>query len=226
MKTDSPAHEPWILRWLRAHKPERGAEILLLAATHNLPGVRHWALGRAEYLRLDLATALRFLESDLPDCITAGRKFFEALAPGSADEMDYALALCDSPGYAARGFGREFIEARRETLFNGDLLARLAQHSSPDMQAWLAEKLLQSAAPPQAIAPFDRAVLRARGRARKAKNLVQTRHESPNEAAPDNATLLEIARGRTRRDADWALRQLAQKALAGEKIEGGVEVEF
>ncbi len=223
LKTDSPAHEPWILRWLRAHKPERGEEILLLAATHNLPGVRKWALGRAEYLRLDLPTALRFLEADLPECIASGRKFFEALPIGADDEMDYALALCDSPGYAARGFGREFIESRRQTLFSGALLARLAQHSSPDMQAWLAEKLLDNAAPTQATQPFDRAVLRARGRARKAKNLVQTRHESKNEPAPDTATLLEIARSRTRRDADWALRQLAQKALSGEKIEG-VEV--
>lgn len=223
LKTDSPSHEPWILRWLRVHKPEKGDQILLLAATHNLPGVRKWALSRAEYLRLDLMTALRLLEAELPDCIAAGRKFFESLPPGADDEQNYALALCDSPGYAARGFGREFIEARRETLFNGDLLAKLAQHSSPDMQAWLAEKLLQNAAPAQATAPFDRAILRARGRARKAKNLVQARHENHAEAAPDNATLLELARGRTKRDADWALRQLAQKAMSGEKIEG-VEV--
>lgn len=222
LKTDSPAHEAWIMRWLRTHKPEKGDEILLLAATHNLPEVRRWALGRAEYLRLDLATALRLLEAELPDCVAAGRKFFEALPTGGSDEMDYALALCDSPGYAARGFGREFIEARRATLFSGDLLARLAQHSSPDMQAWLAEKLLDNEAPAEATKPFDRAVLRARGRARKAKDLVQTRQEQTGlgEAAPDSATLLEIARGRTKRDADWALRQLAGRALSGEKIEG------
>ncbi len=219
LKTDDPTHEPWILRWFKAHKPEKGDELLLLAATHNLPGVRKWGLARAEYLRLDLASALRLLESDLPDCISAGRAFFET-AEG-ADELDYALALCDSPGYAARGYGREFIEARRETLFSGDLLARLAQGSSPDMQAWLAEKLLQNAAPATATQTFDAAVLRARGRARKAKNLVQARYEKDGaaEAKVDNATLLEIARSRTPRDAQWALRQLAERALAGEKIE-------
>ena len=229
LKTDDPTHEPWILRWFKAHKPEKGDELLLLAATHNLPGVRKWGLGRAEYLRLDLASALRLLESDLPECIAAGRTFFEAVESGSDDEIDYALALCDSPGYAARGYGREFIEARRETLFSGDLLARLAQGSSPDMQAWLAAKLLEKAAPPQATQTFDAAVLRARGRARQAKNLVQTRYdknraaaakdEVKDEAKVDNATLLEIARSRTPRDAQWALRQLAERALAGEKIE-------
>lgn len=222
LKTDDPTHEPWILRWFKAHKPEKGDELLLLAATHNLPGVREWGLGRAEYLRLDLASALRLLESDLPECIAAGRKFFEAVESGSDDEKDYALALCDSPGYAARGYGREFIEARRETLFSGDLLGQLAQGSAPDMQAWLAEKLLEKAAPQEATQTFDAAVLRARGRARKAKNLVQTRYEqnSAPEAKVDNATLLEIARSRTPRDAEWALRQLAERTLAGEKIEG------
>lgn len=226
LKTDDPTHEPWILRWFKAHKPEKGDELLLLAATHNLPGVRKWGLGRAEYLRLDLATALRLLEAELPECVQAGRKFFEAVPTGSDDEQDYALALCDSPGYAAREYGREFIEARRETLFSGDLLARLAQGSSPDMQAWLAEKLLEAPAPAEATQTFDKAVLRARGRARQAKNLVQERHQKDGakdgaaEAKVETATLLEIARSRTPRDADWALRQLAERALAGEKIEG------
>ena len=222
LKTDDPTHEPWLLRWFKAHKPEKGEELLLLAATHNLPGVRKWGLGRAEYLHLDLATALRLLEAELPDCIQAGRKFFEGVPTGSADEQDYALALCDSPGYAAREYGREFIEARRESLFKGDLLARLTQHSSPDMQAWLAERLLENPAPSEATQTFDKAVLRARGRARQAKNLVQARQEKANaeQAKIETATLLEIARSRTPRDADWALRQLAERALAGEKIDG------
>ncbi|HEY0072817.1 MAG TPA: hypothetical protein VGB77_01860 [Abditibacteriaceae bacterium] len=226
LKTDDPTHEPWILRWFKAHKPEKGDELLLLAATHNLPGVRKWGLGRAEYLRLDLATALRLLEAELPDCVQAGRKFFESVPGGSDNEQDYALALCDSPGYAAREYGREFIEARRESLFEGDLLARLAQGSSPDMQAWLAEKLLENPAPAEATQTFDKAVLRARGRARQAKNLVQERHQKDGakdgatKAKVETTTLLEIARSRTPRDADWALRQLAERALAGEKIEG------
>ena len=151
--------------------------------------------------------------------------FFEAIPQGADDEQDYALALCDSPGYAARGYGREFIAARRETLFSGDLLAHLAQSSAPDMQAWLAAQLLEKAAPTAAMQTFDTAVLRARSRARQAKNLVQTRHEKGSDAKVDNATLLEIARSRTPRDADWALRQLAQRALAGEKIDG-VEIEL
>jgi hypothetical protein len=73
----------------------------------------------------------------------------------------------------------------------------------------------------EATQPFDRAVLRSRGRARRAKDFVQQRHqEQSGTALLDTATLLELARGRTKRDADWALRQLAQRALSGEKIEG------
>jgi len=68
---------------------------------------------------------------------------------------------------------------------------------------------------------FDRAVLRGRYRARKAKNLVQKRR-TQTEPLPDERTLLELARGRTPRDADWALTQLAKRAL--EAPVDGVEI--
>ena len=76
-------------------------------------------------------------------------------------------------------------------------------------------------------AAFDRQVLRARDRGRQAKELVKARR---NRAKPADAELLlEMARSRTGRDAEWALSQLARLALEGEEIagvtiEGSVEV--
>jgi hypothetical protein len=221
LRTDEPAHEPWLLRWLEANVPGRDDEIFVLAATHQQPGVRRWGLQRARRLGVDLPLALRLMEAELPDCVALAKLFFADAPRRGDEEFDYAMALCDSPGSMARSYGREFIAARRETLLSEKLLANLAQHSEADMQAWLAEQLLQVSSPVEATQPFDRAVLRSRGRARRAKEFVQQRHEGQSETAPlDTATLLELARGRTKRDADWALRQLAQRALSGEKIEG------
>ena len=72
LKTDDAAHEPWLMRWLRAHKPERGDEILLLAATHTLPGVRAWGLGRAKYL--PVSTWRRRCASSSRSCPNAWRR--------------------------------------------------------------------------------------------------------------------------------------------------------
>ncbi len=60
-------------------------------------------------------------------------------------------------------------------------------------------------------------MLRARDRARRAKELVKRRqaHETPS----DIALLLQMARSRTGRDSDWAWEQLARLALDGYEIE-------
>ncbi len=68
---------------------------------------------------------------------------------------------------------------------------------------------------------FDRQVLRARNQGRKAKELVKRRLDA--ETSQDIPLLLELARGRSSRDAEWALGQLARLAVAGVEIEG-VEV--
>ena len=69
---------------------------------------------------------------------------------------------------------------------------------------------------------FDRTVLRTRHKARRAKEQVKQRQErAAPHAQVDLATLLALARGTgTPRDAEWALSQLAKRALAGEKIDG------
>jgi hypothetical protein len=72
---------------------------------------------------------------------------------------------------------------------------------------------------PSETPQFDRDVLRARNKARAAKEAVKARQET--EGTVDVETLLSMARGSgTPRDAEWALSQLARRALAGEQISG------
>ncbi|HEX8551796.1 MAG TPA: hypothetical protein VF681_09600 [Abditibacteriaceae bacterium] len=215
--TDEPAHEPLLLLWLDAYlaQLQRDDTTLLLAATCPLSEVHRRALEQVRAVGLNLPLTLRLLESKLPPAMKLARDWFEESSP--ENEAERALALADSPDFDVQQIGREFILARRARLLTGETLQRLAENTSAPMQEWVAAQLQQTG---EAVSTdeFDRTVLRARGRNRKAKELVKTRLDASAEVAP--ATLLELARGRNTRDREWALQQLAKQALAGQQIDG------
>jgi hypothetical protein len=208
-------------RWVerRAEIFTRDSAPLLLAATHELSGVREWGLARAKAVGFGLPFALRLLECEIPASVAVGREFFGAVPTGGDREFDYALALCDSPLVSVRRFGREFVTARWETLPQSDLLRALFENPDPESQAFVSEKLPTQTGTPEDTGTFRSEVLRQKNRARKAKEAVK-RSEAAGPTV-DTATLLELARGSgTPRDAEWALSQLARRALAGEQIPG------
>ncbi len=212
---DDPSLESLITLWLGAR--ELDAETLIEAAIHPLPAVRAIGLSGLVARGLTVPIALRLLESDLRDAMDAAKVWFESREENIAN---LALALCDSPRLRARQYGREFVGARLDDLIGDGLLAKLEENPNAEMQGFVANLLLERDAETAPI-EFDRAVLRGRNRARRAKNLVQTRR-SQSAPLPDDATLLELARGKTPRDAEWALQQLARRALESEIA--GVEV--
>lgn len=206
---------PLLGRWLVRHWPkvESDEGLLLTAATHALAEVRAPALEMVGRRTIRLPFALRLLECEIPGSVAVGQRWFEASSP---DELESrALALCDSPVFSVRAYGRQFATTK---AFTGERLAlALFEHDEPDMQAFAAEVAGDASAP-----SFDRTVLRARHKSRRAKERVKARQES---AAPDGqvdiATLLALARGAgSTRDAEWALVQLTKRALAGESVEG------
>ncbi len=222
-RTD-PMLESWLALWLDANAGQlsRDDSSLLAAATHQLSAIRERGLARVREVGLNLPLALRLMESGLPQPFATAREWFESHE--ALDLADRALALCDSPDAQVRAFGREFLEANRERVLDSGLLQKLTENSDVQMQAWLAEHLLKDA-PDVQVAGFDQVVLRTRGRARRAKEAVKKRRDAtksgPVEYSDDDvAVLLEVARGRTTRDREWALQQLAQVALSGRDIEG------
>jgi hypothetical protein len=215
-----PAVGPLLLRWVeerRSQFPRDSAE-LLAAATSPLPEVRDWGLQRVAELGMELPFALRLMESGLPPSAAAGRVFFESLPAGDEEELEHALALCDSPEPAVQAYGREYIQQRQATLPVAEVIEHLREHADPRMQEFVARTLLESPDLAPQAAGFDREVLRAQDRGRRAKELVKRRLDtvSPEEIP----LLLEIARSRTGRDAEWAWSQLARLAQSGHEIEG------
>ncbi|WP_395089669.1 hypothetical protein [Armatimonas sp.] len=206
---------PLLGRWLVRHWPKLESDegLLLLAATHVLADVRTPALEIVERRTLRLTFALRLLECEIPGSVAVGKRWFEASA---VEDLEYrALALCDSPVFSVRRYGREFVTAK--TLTGERLALALFEHDEPDIQAFAAEVAGEISAP-----GFDRIVLRARHKSRRAKEKVKVRQENAApEAQIDIATLLALARGSgCVRDAEWALVQLTKRALAGESVEG------
>jgi len=204
---------PLLGRWFVRHWPiiEQSNALLLTAATHPLPDIRTAALELVRRRTVSLAFALRLLECEIPACVAVGRQWF------ATPSVAHLLALCDSPVASVRAWGREQVLARRAQLDTDALCKALFEHDAPDMQAFAAVLAGELPAP-----DFDRTVLRTRHKARRAKEQVKQRQERATPSAQvDLATLLALARGTgTPRDAEWALSQLAKRALAGEKIDG------
>lgn len=219
-----PAFGLLLGRWVRRHEAlfTPNSALLLQAATQVLQEVRGWALARVREADMTLPFALRLLESSLPPSMEVGSSFFFGLTAGDSREQNFALALCDSPFAPVRRLGCDFVHARWDTLAHEPLLSALFQSPHPDTQAFVADLLARSADRPVDTPQFDREVLRTRHAARRAKEAVKARQT----AAPtvDTATLLSLARGKTPRDREWALTQLAKQAAGGMEIEG-VKVE-
>lgn len=224
LEIPDPPFEALLHEWAVTHAAllPRGSSGLLAAATHPLPRVRDWALERVRAEGMDVPFALRLLESTVPASMAVAQEFFSIAAPGSPDELFYALALSDSPESAVRAVGREFIRNRWSNLPHDDLLRALSEHGDPEMNRFLAELLHQE--PDEAversteIQEFDRGVLRARNRGRRAKEQVKTRLSGAE--VPDVSLLLSLARSGTPRDAEWAMGELGRLAAAGVAVEG------
>jgi len=216
------SQETLLLRWLETHsgKLPQGDEVLIAAATNASEAIRLWGLRRVRVLGINVALALRLMESGLPQPFALGREYFESASRGSNEEQNYALALCDSPHRHVQEYGRDFLARRANTLLTGDTLQKLAEHFEPNMQAWVANQL-ETSAQEVDTRDFDASVLRAKGKARRAKESVKKRlAHGGSTPSTDAKALLDMARGSLARDREWALQQLAQRALAGEEISG------
>jgi hypothetical protein len=233
----NPAFSALLVGWMEGHTEHfgKGSRVLLAAAMHKAPEVRQFALRRLDEVGLSLPFALRLLESGLPQSIEKGKQFFEAVPSGK--ELDYALAICDSPDKNVQAYGREYLAQHKDVLPVAELTRRLAEHPDPLIQEIVAQTLLEQPqlAAGSEITEFDRAVLRRHDKGRRVKEMVKKQVSSSEFRVPSSnssssqletrnselgTALVELAQGRTKRDAEWAWQELTRRALAGEKIEG------
>ncbi|MDX1935341.1 MAG: hypothetical protein SFU56_22305 [Capsulimonadales bacterium] len=215
-----PAMDEPLSRFVEALIGEfpRDSGTLLITATHLLPGVRAIGLRRVKEVGMSLPFALRLMESGLPESVAEGEAFFAAIPGHGPQALEAALALCDSPVRSVRRYGRAYVTERRAELPTNDLLTALVENPDAETQHFVVGMIAETPVT-DGLERFEREVLRRRNAARKAKEAIKSRPELAE--ATDVETLLELARGvGTPRDAEWALTQLARRALAGERIPG------
>ena len=218
LKSGNPTFATILGAWARAHSERftKDSPELLALATHMLPPLRDFGLERVREVGMSLPFALRLLESELPPSVAFGKTFFEGGNLDTPQQMERVLALCDSPKPAVRAYGRERATLLSDSLDKTLLFQRLSENPDTRTQEFAAK--LTADLPSAETQDFDRAVLRNRDRGRRVKEQVKSR--LAQQTTPDIALLLELARSRTTRDADWALGELAKLALSGVEIPG------
>jgi len=94
----------------------------------------------------------------------------------------------------------------------------LAEHSDPRVQTFVAEEITKQELNSTFVKSFDRSILRNKQRSRKAKETVKKRIE--NNLQIDVSTLLEMSRGRNKKDSEWAIQQLTKIKIASDVQDG------
>jgi hypothetical protein len=199
-------------------------------ATSPHPELQQLAIARMESRRLVQLVYMLLAESGMPASLRAAERFIASIKDQS-EFTKAVITVCDSGASSTRAIGLSFIERQRDRLDLNALLVALAEHTSPDVTAVVATIAASGIAVKRDVLDqFDNRVLRTRRSGRKAKELVKRRLET---RVPDAAVLIganqkvddrrvqalvDMARGSSRRDRDWAFQQLARLALDGHPI--------
>lgn len=207
---------------------DRGFAVACATSPH--PELQQLVIARLESRRLVESVYVALAESGMPAAVAAAERYVASIKDRS--ELTKAvITICDSGASSTRAIGLQFIERQRVRLDLHALLVALAEHTSPDVTAVVANFASTGIAVKRdALDQFDNRVLRTRRTGRKAKELVKRRLET---MVPDDAVsigvnqtindgriqaLVDMARGLSPQDRDWALQQLARLALDGHPI--------
>jgi len=207
---------------------ERGFAVA--CATSPNAELQQLVITRMESRRLVESMYVLLAESGMPAAVSAAERYIASIKDRS-NFTKAVITVCDSGASSARAIGLRFIEHQRDRLDLNALLVALAEHTSPDVTAVVATIAASGiAVKREALEQFENRVLRTRRAGRRAKELVKRRLEAlvpdatvsigANQKFDDRRiqALVDMARGSSLRDRDWALQQLARLTLDGHPI--------
>ncbi len=219
-----PIYANMLYEWIQKHLEifTADSEALFKATIHKDPKIRQWAFEQTNKVGITIPFALRMMEAGMPETFRKGVEYFEAVPANDPEEVEYVLALCDSPQKVVRMYGLKYFEARKENLKKNDIaVASHAEQTDVRIQQFVAQTLAErKEAKEDFVQYFDKSVLRSRNKGRKTKELVKARLEEAPSENLNTKTLIELARSRNTKDREWAIEQLTKLALAGEEVEG------
>ncbi len=158
-------------------------EVADWAAFGRNPGaaVRRWAFAAFEAdpgrARARLDDALRLFDSKFDDTRAFAIRYFGAVCTRADWTPSVLLHLCDHPDAAAQRFGRALLTEHADPAEVAELVLKLGQHPSANMQlfvsAWLEDACGGDLARLRRLEPYFLAVLSQVQRGRVVKNRVQ-----------------------------------------------------
>ena len=194
------------------------------------PVLQQFAIAKLEARGLIKSMFVPLAESGMPAATAAADRYI-ASVQDRAELTKAVVTICDSGRAATRASGLRFLAQFSDRIDMNAAMAALAEHTAPDVAAVVAEWVASGlAVRRETLQHFDNRVLRTRRVGRKAKELVKNRLGT---RAPDGAVsieadlqidgrrveaLLDLARGASLRDREWALQQLARLALEGHVV--------
>jgi hypothetical protein len=164
---------------------------------------------------------LQLAETGTPVALEATRNYLASLR--GSEHIQAVLLAIDSSAPPLRDLGLSFLDGDQRVTDQDAVWVALAESDDPVVQRRVVEEALAGREIPR-LADLDRRVLLRRRQGRATKELVKTRIESSptGEALSPERTsaLLDMARGRNRRDRSWALQRIALLAVAGVTLDG------
>lgn len=172
------------------------------------------------------------LESRLPIAMGAAQRYLETVSAKNV-LTKAIISVCDSGVREAREQGLSLLVNRHGEYDVAEVYSALAEHKSPEVAAEVAHHMLHNGQiRPSVVKNFDKRILRTRRESRKAKELVKQRLDrstgpgvtpissTANDASERIDSILALARGRSQRDREWALRELVRLSELGTNIPG------
>ena len=194
------------------------------------PGLQQLAIAKLEARGLIKTVFVPLAESGMPAATAAAERYIASVTD-RAELTRAVVTICDSGRAATRASGLRFLAQFSDRIDMNAAMAALAEHTAPDVGAVVAEWVASGlAVRRETLQHFDNRVLKTRRVGRKAKELVKNRlsARAPQGAVSIEAdlqidgrrveALLDLARGASLRDREWALQQLAQLALEGHAV--------
>ncbi len=118
-----PIYADMLYKWIQRHTDLFGqdSDALFKGVIHKDPKIRQWSFEQTDKVGITIPFALRMMEAGMPETFHKGKAYFEAVPSNDPEEVEYVLALCDSPQLVVRKYGLKYFEARKENLKKNDI---------------------------------------------------------------------------------------------------------
>jgi len=220
LECDTEDFSPLVEHWVVSNPAAFGDRelVIQLAANRNV-ALRSHALRRLRESPCDFATALRLIETGLPDACALGTRSVEQLWRDPDARASMVLELIDSPRPQARDLGWDLFVRLYEANAATPILSRVAECEDDRIVARLLALASNDPTCAGALATMRERVLLTASSARKSKEEVK-RHVAACRDAADPVFLQRVAHGAAKRDREWAIEQLVVLSQSGKPIDG------